>query len=112
MPEQLYNHDIAHAFYGICLENFQRKVYNFSDSVTAAANAGLGIDQVIIQIVIDDDKPKIDWQLNSDLIGKLQIEIGDFLIDEINEKYELNLSFDEIDELATKCIDVAKLRYK
>lgn len=37
--------------------------------------------------------------------------IGDYLIDEIRDKYDLNLSFSEIDNLAEKMVDVAKIRY-
>ncbi|RMG42319.1 MAG: hypothetical protein D6732_01215, partial [Methanobacteriota archaeon] len=57
-------------------------------------------------------KPKVDWQFRSDLIGKLQIDIGDFLIDEIRDKFDLNLSYDEIDDLSEKIIEIAKLRYQ
>ena len=44
--------------------------------------------------------------------GKLKIDIGDYLIDEIRDKYSLQLSFNDLDEIANQCIEVAKLRYK
>jgi len=40
------------------------------------------------------------------------IEIGDYLIDEVRDKYNIDLSFNEMDEIANNCIEVAKLRYK
>ncbi|CAN5147664.1 hypothetical protein BH23BAC2_BH23BAC2_18550 [soil metagenome] len=42
----------------------------------------------------------------------LLIEIGDYLIDEVRDKYHVDLSFKEMDKIADDCIDVAKLRYK
>ena len=62
--------------------------------------------------VLDNGKPIIDWQYKTNITGKLQIEIGDYLIDEVRDKYNINLSFGEMDEIANKCIEVAKIRYK
>ena len=61
---------------------------------------------------MDNGKPVIDWPHKTNITGKLQIEIGDYLIDEVRDKYTINLSFGEMDEIANKCIEVAKIRYK
>ena len=62
--------------------------------------------------VLDNGKPIIDWQYKTNITGKLLIDIGDFLIDEVRDKYHIELSFAEMDEIANKCIEVAKIRYK
>ena len=77
-----------------------------------AVQTALQIDELIKQAVLDNNNPIIDWQFKTNITGKLQIEIGDYLIDEVRDKYNINLSFGEMDEIANKCIEVAKLRYK
>ena len=54
----------------------------------------------------------MDWENKDAITGKLIIEIGDYLIDEVRDKYQLELSFSELDELAVKILEVAKRRYK
>ena len=39
-------------------------------------------------------------------------QIGDYLIDEVRDKYDLQISFEEIDNLSERIVDVAKIRYK
>ena len=56
--------------------------------------------------------PLLIGRINRTLLGKLQIEIDDYLIDEVRDKYHVNLAFDEMDTLAERCIEVAKIRYK
>ncbi len=112
IPENLREREIAQAFYGISFELFKTKMKDESSSKEVAASAGLGIDNIIQSIILDNGKPKIDWQNKSDLIGQMEIAIGDFLIDEIRDKYQLSLSFGDIGDIAEKCIDIAKLRYK
>ena len=72
----------------------------------------LNIDEMIQKAVLDHGKSIIDWQYKTNITGKLQIEIGDYLIDEVRDKYNINLSFGELDDIANKCIEVAKIRYK
>jgi len=72
----------------------------------------LHIDELIKEAVLDNNQPIIDWQYKTGITGKLLIEIGDYLIDEVRDKYNIDLAFIEMDEIATKCIEVAKLRYK
>jgi type I restriction enzyme, R subunit len=77
-----------------------------------STQTALHVDELIKQAVLDNGKPIIDWQYKTNITGKLQIEIGDYLIDEVRDKYHINLSFGEMDEIANKCIEVAKIRYK
>ncbi|MFQ5637889.1 MAG: type I restriction endonuclease subunit R [bacterium] len=112
IPEALQDREIARAFYGVSLEAIQAKIADDEPAKEIATIAGLGTDDIVRKIILDDDSPKIDWQFKSDLLGQLQIEIGDFLIDEIRDKYNISLSFGELDALVDKSVEIAKLRYK
>lgn len=112
IPDSLKQRQIAQAFYGISFESIKERFEDETVARSIAADAGLGIDDLVQEIVLDDGQPRVDWQNKSNLIGKLEIAIGDFLMDEIRDKHDLKLSFGDIDELVKSCIDVAKLRYK
>ncbi len=106
IPAELQNADVAKAFYGITNEELQSK---FSDAETRkqiSANTALAIDE-IIQILI-----KVNWQNEVDVPKKMIHQIGDFLIDEVRDKYNIEISFEEIDKLAESCVNIAKIRYK
>ncbi len=112
MPEQLQGREIAQAFYRIAAESWKEKIAEAKQLNEVAVAAGLGIDDILQQAILDDGQPIVDWQSKPGLIGKLKIDIGDYLIDEIRDKYGLQLSFNDLDEIANQCIEVAKLRYK
>jgi type I restriction enzyme, R subunit len=112
IPEALREKDIAKAFYGLTLESLIEKVQDIVVKTQIAVQTALQIDELIKHAVLENNHPIIDWQFKTNITGKLQIEIGDYLIDEVRDKYNINLSFGEMDEIANKCIEVAKLRYK
>lgn len=112
IPAILYDRVIAQAFYGISFEGIKEKCNDQQRCKDFAAEAAIGIDDIIKSLVIDSGKPIIDWQNNYNLIGKLKIDLGDFLYDDIKDKYGIEISFDEIDKIAEQCIEVAKVRYK
>lgn len=112
IPDSLREREIAQAFYGITFESIKSKLQDDQVSRSIAADAGIGIDDLVQEIVLDNGKSKVDWQNKTNLIGQLEIAIGDFLMDNIRDKYGLSLSFGDIDDIAGKCIEIAKLRYK
>lgn len=112
IPEQLRDRDVAKAFYGLTVEALTNK---FQDNVVrkdVATQTALHIDELIQESVLDNGNPIIDWQFKTNITGKLLIEIGDYLIDEVRDKYNVDLSFKEMDKIADDCIEVAKIRYK
>jgi type I restriction enzyme R subunit len=112
MPERLIDKDVAKAFYGLSMELIGDKIEDVTSRKEILTDAAIQIDDIIQQAVFDNGKPVIDWPFKSSITGKLQIEIGDYLIDEIRDKYNVDLSFGEMDAFAVRCIDVAKTRYK
>lgn len=112
IPESLQQREVAKAFYGLTLESLIDKVQDPLVRREISVQSALHIDDLIRASVLDKEKPIIDWQQKSNITGKLLIEIGDYLIDEVRDKYNVSLTFGEMDQIANNCIEVAKLRYK
>ncbi|MFZ5977999.1 MAG: HsdR family type I site-specific deoxyribonuclease [Hydrotalea flava] len=112
IPEQLKNRDVAKAFYGLTVEALSDKIQDNIVRKEVATQTALQIDDLIQDSVLDSGKPIIDWQFKTNITGKLLIEIGDYLIDEVRDKYNVDLSFKDMDKIAEDCIEVAKIRYK
>jgi len=112
IPEQLKDRDVAKAFYGLTVEVLSEKIQDNIVRKEVSTQTALQIDDLIQESVLDNGKPIIDWQYKTNITGKLLIEIGDFLIDEVRDKYNVDLSFKDMDKIAEDCIEVAKIRYK
>jgi len=112
IPEQLKERDVAKAFYGLTVEALSEKIQDNIVRKEVATQTALQIDDLIQNSVLDNGKPIIDWQNKTNITGKLLIEIGDYLIDEVRDKYNVDLSFMDMDKIAEDCIEVAKIRYK
>jgi len=112
LPAEIRDKDVAKAFYGLTLESIEEKIQDTVVKTQISVHSALHIDELIKQAVLENNHPIVDWQSKTKITGKLQIEIGDYLIDEVRDKYNVSLSFGEMDEIANKCIEVAKLRYK
>jgi type I restriction enzyme R subunit len=112
IPESLHEREVAQAFYGLTLEALIDKLQDSTIRKEVAVQSALHIDDLVRESVLDKGEPIIDWQKKSNITGKLLIEIGDYLIDEVRDKYNVSLTFGEMDQIANNCIEVAKLRYK
>ena len=114
IPDELKDRKIAQAFYGLSLDFFDKQIKDEATKIKIAAITGLHIDDLIREYIIDKatNAPKRDWVSNKDLKGQLEIAIGDFLLDEIKDKYKINLSFGDINNLAEKYLTIALIRYK
>ncbi|HET6555720.1 MAG TPA: HsdR family type I site-specific deoxyribonuclease, partial [Prolixibacteraceae bacterium] len=111
IPEVLQDKEVAKAFYGLSVESLGEKIQDPIVRREISTQAALNIDEMIKKSVMGSGIAIIDWQYKTNITGKLLIEIGDYLIDEVRDKYNIDLSFDELDEIANRCIDVAKIRY-
>ncbi|MFN3998595.1 HsdR family type I site-specific deoxyribonuclease [Algoriphagus sp.] len=112
IPEQFNERNVAKAFYGLTIEALSNKIQDIMVRKEVSTQTALHIDDLIQALVLDHGKPIIDWQFKTNITGKLLIEIGDYLIDEVRDKYHLELSFKEMDKIAEDCIEVAKIRYR
>lgn len=112
IPSELNGRDVAKAFFGLTAQALSEKIQDDSIRIQLAVQTALTIDDLIQKAVIDNGKPIIDWQYKTNITGKLLIDIGDHLIDEVRDKYHIDMSFQEMDDIAENCIEVAKIRYK
>lgn len=105
LPETLKNKPVASAFYGIVNEEFENLLSDDQVLKVISENLAIEADEIILKY------KKVDWEKSVDIPKKMLLEIGDYIIDEIRDKYDLKLSFDKIDTIAQRMIDVAKKRY-
>jgi type I restriction enzyme R subunit len=108
IPEALLGREAARAFFGMAKETLSGKLSDKGTLENICLEIALAADAILLKLV------KVDWHspTNLDIHKKMIHQIGDYLIDEVRDKYSIPLGFDLIDELAAKIVDVAKLKYK
>lgn len=111
VPTAIKDNPIAIAFYNLVSEEFKDSLAPKSDKLDIAAEIAAAIDEITKLNVFDNGYPVVDWQKNDDIKGKIRIEMDDLLF-EIKTKYDLDISFDHIDQLIEDCIKVAEIKYK
>ena len=68
------------------------------------ADAAMAIDDTILRERI------VNWTTNADVQNQMRNDIEDALFD-LKSRAGLDLSFDEIDVILEKCLDIARRRY-
>jgi type I restriction enzyme, R subunit len=107
IPKTLENRDVAKAFYGVAKESLEGKLKDDELLKVISAEIAITADDTILKL------KRIDWEKpGSDIPKKMIHVIGDYIIDEVKDKYELEISFVEIDTIAERIVDIAKIRYK
>lgn len=106
LPEILVNKTEARAFFGALSEVLnhsrgQKEIDKIKDSL---AQAGIQIGSIVEKLTIRD------WKRNIDVQNKMENEIEDYLI-EHRKTMGLEITFDEIDDILSKCLKVAKNNY-
>ena len=85
---------------------------NIFDTKRLALDTALAFDTIIQRFIKENEKVIVDWQSKINLIGKMKIEMEDFLIDEIKRTWEIPMTFEDMDSIIDRCVDVAKLWFK
>lgn len=111
VPVIIQNNATAIAFYNLASEELKEGLSSKTNWADIAAEIAIGIDTVVKSNVFDNGHPVIDWQKNDDIKGKMRIEIDDLLF-ELKTKYDLEISFGQVDQLIAECIKVAETKYK
>lgn len=106
IPEELKDCDEARAFYGIALSDLKEKTKSQDELKLWSTEIALTSDHIISSMI------EVDWQNKIDITRKMTHYIGDYLIDDIRDKYSISLTFEEIDNIAEQIVEVAKIRYK
>jgi type I restriction enzyme R subunit len=100
IPSKLINHDIAKAYYGILKEEFLNTEIKVANQEDLLAETALQIDSVILKNSI------VNWTKNNDAKNRMRNEIEDILF-ELKNQSDVQISFDEIDTIIERCINVA-----
>ncbi|MFQ5455255.1 MAG: type I restriction endonuclease subunit R [Nitrospirota bacterium] len=103
IPESLRDRDIAKAYFSCILKVFESHKDEGFDIAIAAAEAGIAIDDIIMQNRI------VNWIANIDIQNQMRNEIEDYIF-ELKKRYGFLLSFDEIDTIMDQCLDIARKR--
>ncbi|MCF8236270.1 MAG: HsdR family type I site-specific deoxyribonuclease [Bacteroidales bacterium] len=106
IPEKIRERDVAKAFYGISMNELEKKFNDKESLKSISANTAIATDDIIKDMIV------VDWQYKIDIVKKMVFMIGEYLIDEVRDKHEIELSFDEVDQIAEQIVEVAKIRYK
>lgn len=104
IPTEIQNNNSARAYYGLSLEIYKQIAENEQMDISQMAlETAIAVDCIVKANVV------VDWQANTTLIGQMKIQMEDFLIDEIKRVYHIPLTFDHMDLIIDRCMEVAKL---
>ena len=106
-PEELANNEAALAFYNFSLAIFEKEELL---KTPYHIEVGLAIDEGVKNHSFVDGQKIIDWHNNDDILGAINIEIGDKIY-ELHQKYDLDTDWSKIDAIIEECIKVAKIKY-
>jgi type I restriction enzyme R subunit len=103
IPISLNGEGVGKAFFG-SIKNILDRYIDENDKLdTVSANAAIGINELL------EKKRIVSWTANIDIQNQMRNQIEDLLFD-MKEKHDLELSFDDIDEIMEQCIDIFKVR--
>ena len=114
IPSSLSRNNAGKAYFGLSLEVYKtfHNETNIFDTKRLALDTALAFDTIIQRFIKENEKVIVDWQSKINLIGKMKIEMEDFLIDEIKRTWEIPMTFEDMDSIIDRCVDVAKLWFK
>lgn len=106
-PKELADSEAALAYY-----NFSNDTFDEEELVKTSFHieVSLTVDSVIKRNIVVDEKQIIDWVSNEDILGKINIELGDKLY-ELHQKYDLDTDWTKIDSLIEECLKIAKVKF-
>lgn len=100
LPPKLRQYDVAKAFYGVIRDY----VASQGDGQQMATEAAIQVDEIIRKLKI------VNWTNNADVQNRMRTAIEDHIF-ELRKQFGINLSFEEIDAILEKCLDIARVRY-
>ena len=109
IPESLQNNNAGRAYFGLSLEVYKAvcKDDNKFNINKLALITATKIDEIIKKNIFTDGTLMVDWTAKSNLKSSMKLEIEDFLIDDIKQKYDVPLTFDDMDSIIDRSVDVA-----
>lgn len=114
IPQILTNNNAARAYYGLVFEYLGsvKEINIKTELIDVITTVALDLDNIIKKHIYDQEQLIIEWNFKSNITGPMKIEMEDYLIDEVKRKYDIPLSFDDMDVLIEQCVKVANLQFK
>ncbi len=106
IPSDIVDLDTVRAIYGLTYELLRDKLENHDLCSEISKAAAFKVDEIIRSRIV------VDWKIKRNLADLMLLDMEDYFIDEIRDKYNIKLSFDEIDSVTFKAIDIAKMLIK
>ncbi len=100
LPVALRTRDMARRYYGVIYETLKPHETASAGLGNVAAEASLKIEEIISGLYIRD------WTTNRDQQNKMRTGIEDHLF-EVKEENGIDLSFEEMDTIMDRCLDIA-----
>lgn len=104
IPDALAGHDVAKAFFGVLQEVFANYGDEEFDPRPVSTKASLAIDEIVRRNRI------VNWTHNSDVQNRMIGAIEDYLF-ELKEDQGIAFTFEEMDAILEKVLEIAKVRY-
>lgn len=110
IPDVLKDNNAARAYFGLSLEVYKSviKPEQGLDLTQIALDTANRIDAIIRQHIFEKGTLIVDWPLKDRLVGMMKLDIEDYLIDEVKRKYDLSMTFDDMDAIIDRAVDVAQ----
>ena len=102
MPESLRNEDGARAFYGILSEALGQHLDKMAPAV--AAQLALRVDAMFRGEII------VGWTRNEDARNRMRTHVEDLLF-EVKSARDIELTFEEMDGVIERSLEIASARY-
>ena len=107
VPDELNGNDTGIAIYNLVKEILKTEL---ASKTAIATEIAVEIDVIIRSIVFEDEILIIDWQNKTDIEGKIKIAIDDYIFD-LKAKYDLEITFKQIDDLVEQGLNIAKIKF-
>ena len=110
IPQALEGRPNAVAYFNI-LDNVAKEIFEkLPDHKDMEAQLALELEDQIREVIYEHDALIVDWQTNVEIENALRIKLDDYLFD-AQQKYEITMPFDKIDEIIEEVLKIAKVRY-
>ena len=103
VPKSIADNKIAIAFYNFINDKLSEHLKDNNQN----ADIALEVRSLIEGVVLEGDKPIVDWKSNADLEKKIWNELDDYFYG-ISLQLEQNIPFDIIDAFIEEVIKIAK----
>ncbi len=104
IPNDLTPGSVPAAFFGEISEPFGKYKLDEGRRQELEVRASTDIDRIVRELRI------VNWESNTDVQNRMRNAIEEKLF-ELKDEYGIDLSFEDIDEIMEKCLDIAKVRY-